>query len=206
MGQRKRQWENEKRICYDSGRYASFPRDAETRHLAGPAQRVLRPRRQTTRRAIAVLSRRKSARSRSSRPRAGREEIAPRYIPSSLRVRHGRHRIPLSEDVHQTGSSPHRDHRRYRDRAGERRRQSCPRLAQRRCESGSRTADCSAKASCNADSRNTRWPPSSKSRVVVFRRATPAVHVAAHRAAAQSDRQSTRASESRSPSYFRPSR
>ena len=31
-------------------------------------------------------------------------EAPPR--PPALRVRHGRHRIPLSEDVHQTGSSP----------------------------------------------------------------------------------------------------
>src|SRR4029453_6397867 len=31
-------------------------------------------------------------------------EAPPR--PPSLRVRHGRHRIPLSEDVHQSGSSP----------------------------------------------------------------------------------------------------
>ena len=68
-----------------------------------------------------------------------------------------------------------------------------------------RTPDCSAKGSCHADSRDTRWPPSTKSRVVVGRRATPAVHVGSHRAAAQSARQCTSPSEPRSPSYPRPS-
>ena len=36
-------------------------------------------------------------------------EAPPR--PPALRLRHGRHRIPLSEDVHQTGSSPGRSGR-----------------------------------------------------------------------------------------------